>query len=133
MIGPFDKHAHFGRGALFRIEHANFVVEQLGGADLRIARRECLAQGRVERVDRAIALRGGVHDLVTDLHLDGRLADQLTPFTLLLPVFSTILAVLLLRETLTVRLAAGGGLVLLGVALIIIRRVPVPPMKAEII
>ena len=44
--------------------------------ELGEARDQGLAQRQVEGVDRAVALGGGVHDLVGDLHLDGGLADD---------------------------------------------------------
>ena len=49
----------------------------------RVERAERLAQGGVERVDRAVAVGRGVEDLAVDLDLDGRLGQQLAAVALL--------------------------------------------------
>ena len=51
--------------------------------DARVERAERLAQGRVEGVDRAVAVGRGVEDLAVDLDLDGRLGEQLAAVALL--------------------------------------------------
>ena len=58
-------------------------------------------------------------------HLLGRYeVGKVVPFLLLLPVVTVIASVLLLDETLTVLLVAGGMLVMAGVAVIVVERKP---------
>jgi O-acetylserine/cysteine efflux transporter len=51
---------------------------------------------------------------------------QVAPFLLLLPVFSVIGGVTILGESLTPMIAIGGGIVIAGVAFIVIERAPEP-------
>ena len=65
VIRPFDEHAHFGGGALARLQHAHFVVGQAHVGHLRIDRRQTLAQAHVQSVEGAVAGGGGgVHAIL---------------------------------------------------------------------
>ncbi len=50
--------------------------------------------------------------------------NQVMPFLLLLPVTSVIGGIVFLDESLTTKIALGGGLAIIGVALITIQRFP---------
>ena len=65
------------------VEDADLVVDQADVVEPRVERPERLAQGGVERVDRAVAVAGGVQDLAVDLDLDGRLGQELAAVALL--------------------------------------------------
>ena len=65
------------------VEDAHLVVDEVDVVDARVERAERLAQGGVERVDRAVAVGGGVQHLAVDLDLDGRLGQQLAAVALL--------------------------------------------------
>ena len=65
------------------VEDAHLVVDEVHRLELRVERRERLAQRGVERVDRAVAVGRGVEDLALDLDLDGRLGQQLPALALL--------------------------------------------------
>ena len=65
------------------VEDAHLVVDQVDVVELRVERAERLAQRGVERVDRAVAVGGGVQHLAVDLDLDGRLGQQLAAVALL--------------------------------------------------
>ena len=83
VVATLDEHTNPCCGAVAAVEHAHLVIEELRVTDLRVARRERLAQRGVERVHRSVALRDGVDDDVADVHLDGRLAHEGTTFALL--------------------------------------------------
>ena len=51
--------------------------------DVRVERPQRLAERRVEGVDGAVAVGGGVEDLAVDLDLDGGLGEQLAALALL--------------------------------------------------
>ena len=55
----------------------------MDAVELRVERPERLAERRVEGVDRAVAVGGGVEDLAVDLDLDGRLGEELAALALL--------------------------------------------------
>ncbi len=76
MSPELDEHPgdRVGPGGL--VEDAHLVVVEAHVGDLREARHQRLAQRQVEGVDRAVALGGGVMDLVADAHLDRALADH---------------------------------------------------------
>ena len=60
-------------------------------------------------------------------HVLGRYpASQVGPYLLLLPVFSIIGGWLWLGEPLNLQMVIGGGIIVLGVALLIIERLPKP-------
>ena len=65
------------------VEDADLVVDEVDLVDARVERPERLAQRGIERVDRPVAVGGGVQDLAVHLHLDRRLGQQLAPVALL--------------------------------------------------
>ena len=65
------------------VEDAHLVVDEVDRVEHRVERPQRLAQRAVERVDRAVAVGGGVQHLAVDLDLDRRLGEQLAPGPLL--------------------------------------------------
>src|SRR5207253_2213427 len=70
--GRLDHHARPGGCAEMLVHDAYFIVYQMHVGKLRVVRQQRFADGAVERVDRPVALRGGVHDLVAHAQFDGR-------------------------------------------------------------
>src|SRR4051812_9715451 len=78
-----DDHSRPSGGRRPAVEDADLVVDEMDLVEARGEGRQCLAQRRVECVDRAVAIGSGMQDLAFDLDLDGRLGQQLAPVTLL--------------------------------------------------
>jgi len=76
MVAGFDEDPDASSGPLGAVEDAHLVVDEAHRLELRVVGEEGLAQGGVHGVHGPVALRGGVHHLVPDPDLDGRLADQ---------------------------------------------------------
>ena len=71
------------RGRRAAVEDAHLVVDEVDVVEPRVERPERLAQGGVERVDRAVAVGCGMERLAVDLDLDRRLGQQLATVALL--------------------------------------------------
>ena len=65
------------------IEDAHLVVDQVDLVEPRVERAERLAQRRIERIDRAVAVGRRVQRLAVDLDLDRRLGQHLAAVALL--------------------------------------------------
>ena len=82
-VGGVEQHARHRAGRLPLVEDADLVVDELDVAQVRIGLRDRLAQRGVERVDRAVALRGADVALAIDPDLDRRLGLNLAVLALL--------------------------------------------------
>ena len=82
-VGGVEQHARDRAGRLPLVEDADLVVDELDVAQVRIGLGDRLAQRGVERVDRAVALRGADVALAIDPDLDGRLGLNLAVLALL--------------------------------------------------
>ena len=82
-VGRFDGHPRPGGRRRVAVEDPDLVVVQVDVVEQRVERPERLAERRVEGVDRAVAVGGGVEHLAVDLDLDGRLGEELAAGALL--------------------------------------------------
>ena len=82
-VGRVDDHPRPGGRRRVAVEDPDLVVVQVDVVELRVERPERLAERRVERVDRAVAVGRGVEDLAVDLDLDRRLGEELAARALL--------------------------------------------------
>jgi hypothetical protein len=71
------------RGGRVAIKDADLVVDQVDVVDRWVERTKRLAQGRIERIDRAIPVGGRVERLAVDRDLDRRLGEELATVALL--------------------------------------------------
>ena len=77
-VAGLDDHARPGAGGGVAVDDADLVVDEVDVVQGGIERPERLASA-VERVDRAVAVRGDVQDLAVDLDLDAGLRPRLGP------------------------------------------------------
>src|SRR3990172_1230815 len=82
-VGGFDRHPRPRASGRVRIEDPDLVVVEVDGVEDRVERTKRLAQRGVERVDRAVAVGGGVERLPVHLDLHGRLCPELLAMALL--------------------------------------------------
>src|SRR4051812_9283850 len=73
LVLALDQHARYRLGAA--VENAHPIVGEIEGIDIFLILAEVLAQCEVERVDRAVALRGRDHAVSVDRHLHHRHGD----------------------------------------------------------
>src|SRR5690606_7271277 len=72
-VGQLDQDSDHRVGAVSGLQDADAVVDQVELLDDGVGLYDRAPQGTVERVDRAVALRGDDHALVTGTQLDGGL------------------------------------------------------------
>ena len=75
-VGGFNEHASLGRRPARGIENADLVISQPHGFHLlgeELSKRQ--TEGSIQGVDRTIAFRHGVGDVLPYLHFGGRLTD----------------------------------------------------------
>src|SRR3972149_2697577 len=71
-VGGFDRPPRPRAGGRVRIEDPDLVVVQVDGVEDRVERTKRLAQRGVERVDRSVAVGGGMERLPVPLALHGQ-------------------------------------------------------------
>src|SRR4029077_13355655 len=75
-VARIDDHPGPGGRRRVAVEDPDLVVVQVDSVELGIEGPERLAQRRVQRVDRSVAVGRGVQDLARDLDLDGGLREE---------------------------------------------------------
>ena len=74
-----DDHPRPGGGRGVTVDDADLVVHQVHAVESGVERAERLAEGEVERLNRPVAVGGGVEDLTVDLDLHARLGARRRP------------------------------------------------------
>ena len=72
-ICGFDENAHHRARAAALVNNAHLVVKQAHDLQVRVKLLQRFSQGVVECIDGAVALRGCVHHLVVNAHLQHHL------------------------------------------------------------
>ena len=76
MIATLDDDSHASRSPFGRINHPDFVIDQLHFGEVRIRNRQGFSQGVVERIYRSVTFGDNVFDVRVHPQLDGRFRDR---------------------------------------------------------